>query len=308
MVWLAALVTYGEAEQIFMRIAHRDRPSTSIWRQVQAEGERLKQYEEQRQSQTAPERVVLPPPGRDHTQRQGVSMDGGKINIRGEGEGWKEFKVGAVYDVAVEPEWDTDTAEWIDQAHGVNIAYRGVLGSVPDFAPALWSLAVDRCIPQAADLSCTADGAEWIWNVADDLFPNARQIVDWYHATEHVAKAAEALHPKNAAAAQSWQHERRQDLYQGAAKHIAALLEKAGLPEHATYFHTHQRRMQYQEFREEGHPIGSGTVESGIKRFKQRLSGPGMRWLRAAAERMLVLRGAVMSGDFDRLWAAAPLI
>jgi hypothetical protein len=160
---------------------------------------------------------------------------------------------------------------------------------------------VDRRIPQAADLSCTADGAEWIWNVAADYFPNAQQIVDWYHATEHLAKAAEALHPKNEAAAQAWQHERRQDLYLGGAEQIATWLKQAGLAEHATYFHTHQRRMQYQEFREEGHLIGSGTVESGIKRFKHRLNGPRMRWLRAAAERMLVIRAAVMSGDFDRL-------
>jgi hypothetical protein len=158
---------------------------------------------------------------------------------------------------------------------------------------------------QAADLSCGGWG-QWIWNVADDSSPTP-QIVDWYHATEHLAKAAEALHPKNEAAAQTWQHEQREALYLGEAQHIATLLDQASLAEHATYFHTHQRRMQYQEFREEGHPIGSGTVESGIKRFKHRLSGPGMRWLRPAAERMLVIRGAVMSGDFDRLWAAAPL-
>jgi hypothetical protein len=63
--------------------------------------------------------------------------------------------------------------------------------------------------------------------------------------------------------------------------------------------------MQYQEFREEGYPIGSGTVESGIKQFKARLTGPGMRWSRPGAEQMLVVRAAVLAHDFDPLWAAA---
>jgi hypothetical protein len=63
--------------------------------------------------------------------------------------------------------------------------------------------------------------------------------------------------------------------------------------------------MQYQEFRENGYPIGSGCVESAIKQFKVRLAGPGMRWSRPAAERMLVIRAAILNHQFDRLWAAA---
>lgn len=86
---------------------------------------------------------------------------------------------------------------------------------------------------------------------------------------------------------------------------ITLPLDRAGLSDQARYFHTHQRRMQYQQFREEGYPIGSGTVESGIKQVKARLTGPGMRWTRPNAQRMLVIRTAVLSGDFDRLWALA---
>ncbi len=63
--------------------------------------------------------------------------------------------------------------------------------------------------------------------------------------------------------------------------------------------------MQYHTFSEEGYPIGSGTVESGIKQFKQRLTGPGMRWTRQAAEHMLIIRAAVMSESFDAPWEAA---
>jgi hypothetical protein len=63
--------------------------------------------------------------------------------------------------------------------------------------------------------------------------------------------------------------------------------------------------MQYQEFSEQHYPIGSGTVESGIKQFKHRLTGPGMRWSRLGLERMLLLRAAVLSHTFDDAWAAA---
>jgi hypothetical protein len=63
--------------------------------------------------------------------------------------------------------------------------------------------------------------------------------------------------------------------------------------------------MQYQEFREMGYPIGSGTTESGVKQFKMRLAGPGMRWNAPNAQTMLVIRGAVLTGHFDDLWAAA---
>jgi hypothetical protein len=63
--------------------------------------------------------------------------------------------------------------------------------------------------------------------------------------------------------------------------------------------------MQYAEFREQGYPIGSGTVESAVKQFKARLTGPGMRWNRPNAETMFVIRGAVLAADFDDLWAAA---
>ena len=302
MVWLAATRSYAEAAETFARIARRAVPATSIWEETQRHGARLKHALERQQAQVGVERVVLPPAGTDHHRPLGVSLDGGKMHIRG--EAWKEFKVGTVYEVVVKPERDRETGEWVERAHGVKMAYRAVLGSVAEFAPALWALAVERQVPQAAEVSVTADGAEWIWNLTEDLFPDSVQIVDWYHATGYLAGAAEALHP-NEAAAHPWRQARRNDLYLGQTQKIIEPLARAGLTTQAEYFRRHTRRMQYQEFHEQGYPIGSGTVESGIKRFKHRLSGPGMRWSRPAAERMLVLRAAVMSGTFDAAWAAA---
>ena len=61
--------------------------------------------------------------------------------------------------------------------------------------------------------------------------------------------------------------------------------------------------MQYLEFREEGYPIGSGMVESGAKQFKARFTGPGMRWSRQGIERLIPVRSAIMSNQFDALWS-----
>lgn len=303
MVWLSGLLPYEQAAEVFERIGRCRLPAASIWRQAQAYGERLKAQVEHQQELVSVERVILPPPGLDHPQRKGVSIDGGMVNVRA--EGWKEFKVGAVFDVEQRRERDPVTGEPVEQAHGVNVAYAAVLGTVEQFAPALWVEAVKRQVPQAADSSVTADGAEWIWNLAADYFPDSVQIVDWYHACQHLAAAAAALCSDDAQAAQAWYSRRRETLFKGTIHHITGPLDEAGLPDHARYFHTHKRRMQYQEFREQGYPIGSGTVESGIKQFKARLTGPGMRWSRPGAERMLVVRAAVLGSTFDALWQAA---
>jgi hypothetical protein len=231
------------------------------------------------------------------------SASTGMVNIRG--EGWKEFKTGVVYDVQRRTVLDPTLNEPTDVVQGVNMAYTAVLGSVSQFAPSFWALAVRYQIPQAAESSVAADGAEWIWALVDDLFPDSVQIVDWFHATQHLALAAQALFPDQPDHAQRWYTQQRTALFRGEIWKITHALDQAGLAEHSHYFHTHQRRMQYHEFREQGYPIGSGTVESGVKQFKSRLTGPGMRWSRSAAERILVLRAAILSDDFDRLWAVA---
>jgi len=303
MVWLSSLVPYEQAAQVFERIGHHSTPSASIWRQAQQHGERLKEHSERQQDFVRVERIVLPPPGQDHRERKGGSMDGGMVHIRG--EGWKEMKVGAVFDIDLRLEHDQRTGELVEQAHGTNIAYTGVLGSVDEFAPALWALAVAQDVPCAAQSSVTADGAEWIWNLVADYFPDSIQIVDWYHACQHLSDAAYALYPDDPDQALSWFRRHQTPLFLGTIHQITHPLDQAGLPDHSRYFHTHKRRMQYLTFREEGYPIGSGTVESSIKQFKARLTGPGMRWSRPGAERMLVTRSAVLGCNFDALWDKA---
>jgi hypothetical protein len=304
MVWLAgAASSYELASEIFERIGHRHIPKSSLWRQVTIHGERLKAYVEHRQELVGVERVKLPGTWEDHDQRQGVSLDGGMVHIRD--EGWKEFKAGTVFDITMKPERDPVTGEWAEQAGAINLHHVAVLGDVQQFSPALWACAVAAGIPQAAQSSVTADGASWIWNLATDLFPDSVQIVDWYHACEHLAQASLALYPDDKEAADRWFRRFKNHLFQGEAFLIIRTLIAADLADHAHYFQTHHRRMQYHQFRDEGFPIGSGTVESAIKQFKARLTGPGMRWSRSSAECMLIIRGAVLDGSFGSLWNLA---
>lgn len=302
MVWLSGLLpSYEYAAQVFERIGKQLVSTTSLWEQVHQHGPRLKGCVEAQQARVSPERVVLP--GHDLDLRKGVSLDGGMVNIRG--EGWKEMKVGTAFDVELRLERDTTTRDLVEQPHALNMTYTAVLGSAEEFAPALWHLAVMHQLPQAFTSSVTADGAEWIWNLAADYFPDSTQIVDWFHACQHLSDAASALFPNDPDRARRWLDRRRDDLYRGEIHKITLRLEQAGLSSHAHYFYHHQRRMQYHAFHEDGYPIGSGTVESGVKQFKARLSGPGMRWSRPAAQHMLVIRAAIMGNSFDALWDAA---
>jgi hypothetical protein len=303
MVWVSGLVPYEQASAVFERVGHRTIPASSIRTQTRLHGDRMKTYVEHQQARIGVERVTLPPPGCDHQTRQGVSMDGGMVHIRD--EGWKEFKVGTVFDVETRLARDPHTHDLVERPHAADIAYTAVLGSVDEFAVALWALAWHLGVPIAADSSVTADGAEWIWRLVADLFPDSVQIVDWYHACQHLAEAARSLYPDDESSAQNWYRQRCTDLYKGEIHKITMRLDTAGLTQHAHYFHTHQRRMQYQSCLEQGYPIGSGTVESGVKQFKVRLTGAGMRWSRTGAEEMLVIRGAVMADKFDLLWDAA---
>lgn len=302
MVWLSGLLPYEQCEQVMERIGERYVSDSSIWRQNQVYGTRLQAEVEHQRHQVSVERIQLPAARHDHNQRKAVSMDGGMVNIRG--EGWRELKVGAVFDVQTRLERNPQTQELAEMAHGVNVNYTAVLGSKATFKPALWALAVQHDLPTARHRSVVADGALWIWDVAEDVCPDGTQVVDWFHAVEHLNEAAHALYPndKDAKNRKRWLKTHKDHLYMGRIHKIIATLHRRGQADLTLYFERHQRRMQYLEFRENGLPIGSGTVESGVKQYKQRLCGTGMRWNTDNVQRMLLIRSASLSGTFDDLW------
>jgi hypothetical protein len=310
-VWLYGQVDDDLAELILQKIGGWSISDTSIWRRAQAWGEKIQVIEETR----ARAAVGLPQRGQvirgqvPHERPMGVAMDGGMIHIRK--EGWKELKVGTIFHIASRPERNPLTEEVEPQAHAVDTSYVGVLGGTSAFGRVLWAEAVARRFPEAGDRIALGDGAPWIWNLVGEHFSGTRQVVDWYHAKQHLSQAGAQLYGEGSAEAQRWVKRREKPLYQGHALQIAAELNEqakthrrvaGGLRKEAGYFQTNARRMQYLETREDGFPIGSGMVESGIKQFRMRFTGPGMRWSRTGAERLLPVRAAILSHRFDHVW------
>lgn len=303
MVWLSGLLPYAQCQQVFERIGERCLPVSSLWRQTQYHAQHLRQQVEAQRQHVSLELVRLPTACHDHQQAKGIEMDGGMVNLRG--EGWRELKVGAVFNIQLRLERDAVTEEWVEMPHAEATRYTAVLGKPDAFAAALWKVAVEQEVATARHSCVCGDAAAWIWALADDYFPNSRQIVDWFHACDHLAQAAQVLYPDDEKQRHKWLNQQHHQLFKGQAVQIAQTLEQAGCPQQATYFFNQQRRMQYLEFREEGWPIGSGVIESSVKQFKSRLSGAGMRWNREALEGMIIIRAAVLGHDFDTLWAAA---
>jgi len=304
MVWLSAIVPYAKCAAVFARIGEQIVPSTSIWRQTQRHGNRLSTtLAHQQQATVEPAQEGDRPVEPHHNHPKGISLDGGMVNTRE--EGWREFKLGVVFDIAARFECHPTRKYLVKMAHGVNMHYTAVLGSKAEFEPALWYLACQHHVPTAAHQTVVADGAVWIWDSVDYLFPQAHGVVDWYHARQHLVEAARTLYPTDDTHRHQWLDQMCDTLYAGDIPTLEAALIAADIPDQACYFVTHQSRMQYADFRQQGLPLGSGTVESGIKQFKQRLSGPGMRWKLANVQPMATLCAAVLSDTFDALWLAA---
>ena len=309
-----AVSSFRLVAEILQRIGQITLSESSVWRCAQAVGSRFQAVEAQEQARATALPEQWEPPSRAAVtdQRMGVSMDGATLHIRE--EGWKEVKLGVVFDIAVKPTKDQETGEIVDLARAVNNRYVAHLGSADTVGEKTWALARRHGWEQAQDTVVLGDGADWIWNQAALHFGRSHQVLDWYHAKEHLVAAARLLKQEGTAAFTRWLNRRETLLYQGHALKIAHELEQAAqrdlvnaekLITAAGYFRSNHHRMNYIEMREGDWPIGSGVVESGAKQFKARFSGSGMRWSRKGAENLLPIRAAVLSARFDHLWAAA---
>jgi len=292
MVWLSGHAPFAVVSQIFAQLTQRSIGSTTIWEETQVHGERLVAHQQAQERQTTIERTRWNQQDYDPLLQRCVSIDGGMIHLRE--EGWKEFKVGLVSDFVRQREQDTPRVRL------VNTHDTAVVGDVDTFSPALWKLSVEQKVPYAGNLVAVCDGAQWIWRLVNDLFPVCTQILDWYHARQQLAQLTQDCFPEDQQQAQKAYQSLSNELFEG---HITPIIHFGHAHQQSTtYFHNQQRRMQYRQFQTHGLPIGSGGIESGIKQYKQRLTGAGMRWSRQGAERLLVIRSAVLSDTFNELW------
>lgn len=310
-VWLGGLVPFAQAERILQEIGQVHISRCSIWQRSQIWGAEFKALEAtaRAQANALPEKWQPPSRRVEPDRRMGVALDGLMVHVRQ--EGWKELKAGAVFDIEVRLGKDAHTHEPVQLAHAVRNSYVAHLGGPEVFGEMVYAEARRRNWEQAQDTQVVADGAAWIWNQADLHFGRSRQLVDWYHAAQHLAAAGKLCKGEGTPAFHLWFNSRETALYQGHAERIACELEQAathlpnvaeGLRREAGYFRAHQHRMNYLEMREEEYVIGSGMVEGGAKQYQARLCGPGMRWSRTGAEHLIPIRTTILSGRFADVW------
>lgn len=313
-VWLSGVLSsFEEVEAVLRRVGHVSMSDSTVWRRAKQWGEPFRGLDQarQQQAQAMPQRGQVIGGQAKRAGRRGAAMDGAMVHIRQ--EGWKELKVGCVFDIELKAILDQETQESLEMGHAVHNSYVAHLGGPELFGRLLWAEAQARGWEAVYDTQVVGDAAPWIWQVTEQHFHDSRQTVDWYHATQHLHAAAQLYHPDNSRAAQRWYKAAQTSLFQGHASRISHLLHQKAkgnsqrakdLRTEARYFENNKRRMAYLELREEGYLIGSGPVESGAKQFKARFTGPGMRWSREGIQRLIPIRAAVMSGQFDALWPA----
>ena len=230
------------------------------------------------------------------------SIDGTTVRTE---EGWREAKLGSWY-TAEAPSDRVALEEWTPQAEG--ISYYGDIKEAEEFGRLVYLKGRQKGAHEAEEIIFVADGAKWIWNVVKEHFPDAVQIVDWYHAAERIWKVANTVYGEGSEAAQEWAEAQLDELWEGNLKHVLQALrahlnsdlEEDPARQAITYFKNNRHRMRYSEFRSQGYQIGSGTIESGCKRvIGARLKQAGMTWTLDGARQVIKARAMYLSGEWD---------
>jgi hypothetical protein len=187
--------------------------------------------------------------------------------------------------------------------------YFGAIECAGDFGKRLYTSAVFRGIGCARQVVVIGDGAKWIWNLADLHFPGAVQIVDLFHAKEHVSSLIGLLVSNNKQRAR-----RTARCYTLLEKGtIAALIkqfrslpvaskeQQDALDREVGYFTENAERMRYAKFKRMCMFVGSGVIEAGCKNvIGKRLKQSGMHWSVRGANAIIALRCSIMSETFDK--------
>jgi len=256
-----------------------------------------------------------------------ISSDGGRLRLRETKRGpktkkgrrrytgaWREPKVLIVYVVDAEGQRESRFAPFIDAT------LKG-----PDAVFALLRSYLQRLgITQADQVLFIADGAPWIWKrvplLVQALGRAAQQVhalLDFYHAVQHLGQVAALRKDWSAKARTRWRTQQRHLLLRGEVEQVIAALQGLCRGRHSKairtprdYFIKNKSRMAYAKLIAMKLPIGSGAIESTVRRVVNlRLKGPSLFWCRANAEAILLLRSYYKAGRWNMLkrMATSPL-
>jgi hypothetical protein len=221
----------------------------------------------------------------------------------------REAKLGCVF---TQTAWDKEGFAIRDPD---STTYTGAIQTADEFGKRLYLEAWNRGWSRAKKKVIIGDGAEWIWNLAEQHFPGAVQIVDLYHARQHLWELARKLYPNDETNQKAWMkvHQKRL-LDKGKIEKLVAALRSihSSNPEVAEklrletdYFDRNAERMRYPKFRKQHLFVGSGVIEAGCKTvIGSRLKRSGMFWTVRGANAILALRCCHLNGRFENYWEA----
>jgi len=190
-------------------------------------------------------------------------------------------------------------------------SYVAAIETAEEFGQRIYAEAVRRGLRQARQVIVLGDGAPWIWALAEEHFPGAVQIVDLYHAREHLGELAKTLYGRTGKATATWRVARYKALEQGKVEAVVAAMKRTRprdpvgreeVRKQIAYFQTNAERMRYAKFHRRGLFVGSGVVEAACKTLGQRLKQSGMRWTVRGANAIIALRCCQVSNRWEEFW------
>jgi len=232
----------------------------------------------------------------------------GRMGKNGQPARHRDVKLGCVF---TQTAWDTEGYAIRDPD---TTTYVAAIETAEEFGPRIYLEAWKRGWSHALLRVVIGDGAEWIWNLVALYFPGAIQIVDQYHAREHLWDLARKLYPSQDAEQKRWMMIHQDQLDQGDIENLVLALRAIDTvnPELAEavrttahYFETNVERMRYPEFRRQHLFVGSGVIEAGCKTvIGSRCKESGMFWTVRDANAILALRCCYTNGRFEGYWEA----
>ncbi len=218
----------------------------------------------------------------------------------------REVKLGCVF---TQTSWDQQGFAIRDPD---STTYTGAIETAEEFGQRLYAEAWHRGWSRARKKVVLGDGAEWIWNLADLHFPGAIQIVDLFHARQHLWDLARLLYPGEDAHQRQWILRHQPKLDDGKIEKLVGYLCSletsspeltATIRQAAAYFQRNSERMRYPEFRRQHLFVGSGVIEAGCKSvIGSRLKQSGMFWTVRGANAIIALRCCRLSARFEDYW------
>jgi hypothetical protein len=309
---VTATGSYEEAAQVASQWAQSIDDST-LHALVQRIGERAQEQAQRRYASLPQERL----PQRGASPLAVLMADGCQVRYRGAGWGqkktqedrveWHELKLGVFY------------------RHEASARTEGGRGLLTDKLVVSWQgqamelgrrlnwEALREGLGRARQTLFLGDGAEWVWNLKQDRWPGAVELLDFYHGSEHLWDLGHALHGEKEPALSQWVHPLRHQLRNGRERHvlrqIAQLQKRRGetgkvIRREQNYFHTHSARMNYQAIANRGWPIGSGAVESACRQKQCRLKRCGQFWTGKGLRNLCALDEARRNHHWDELWTS----